>query len=153
MADVTSATSTTPVNASQAAKDAKPADKSPAKPEFTEVPVTVKLRKETKSGEMVDAILLAHPDAENIILEMFEIQDDIENPSKFSRIVIFDALVAFAKIRCNAAAADYERLLDKACRLKPTRTRDDVERELLESRKAQQFKNRAVAAAALKAKL
>jgi hypothetical protein len=153
MADATSATSTTSVPASQAAKDAKPAVNTVAQSEFTEVSVTTKLRKETRTSQMIDCLLIAHADAENVISQAFDVQDAFENESKFSRAFLWDAVIAQAKIMCNTAINDYVRLLDKAARLKPRMTREAVEEELLASRKARAVKERADRAAELKAKL
>lgn len=159
MADTAKTTPTTPSTVSTVANETKPVvvttaqDKTPTVPEFTLVEVTTKLRKETRTGEMIDCILIAHSDAQDVIAQVFDAQDAFENPSKFARAFLWDAIIAQAKIQCNTAVNDYVRLLDKAARLKPRMTREAVEAELLESRKARAVKERADKALALKAKL
>jgi hypothetical protein len=153
MADVKNATSTAANAApSNVATDAKATEKEvPA--EFVEIPVTVKLRKTIKTGAMRDCVLLANAEVEDMIRAGFEVQDAFENPSKFQRSFIFDAVNAQLKVMCNTAIGEWERLLDKSGRLHKTWTREQCEKELLESRKAKALHDRALVAAELKAKL
>lgn len=97
-----------------------------------------------------ESVVVVKSEVSGLIDKMYNLQDDIENPSKFQRAVIFDAVLNFSKVYCAKLIGEWERVIDKAQKLRPTMTREQVIEELLVSKKAQEMKRRATEAEALK---
>lgn len=147
MANEKNATSTTAPTSTPAT------DKTPVQPEYVHVEITSKLRKRTKDGKMVDAVTLINPEVLEMVSSAFEVQDDIENESKFSRGFLADAVMTQTKAIITRAINDWTRLVDTSTRLHPTWTREECEEALLDSRKSRRIKEMHDAALELKAKL
>ena len=82
----------------------------------------------------------------------FAIQDDYENESKFAVAFLEKAIKATLKATCQQAIAKWDRNIDKYSKDHPTMNREQIENELLQSKKMRDDRKKALAAVeALKA--
>ena len=102
----------------------------------------------TSVRESEDVVIVSDAVTERIGAA-FDMQDDIENASKYQRAFLFDAVTAHLKVVCNKAVNDWTRLVDKYSKLHPALTRTACESELLASKRAAAIQKRAVQAAAI----
>lgn len=113
--------------------------------------VTPEVTREVKANlRENEELLIVNAEVLNMTASAFGIQDDIENQSKFVRAFLFEAVRNQLKVSTTRTIAQWEAVIDKAARLRPTMTREQVIVEVLASRKAKDLQQKAQAAAELK---
>jgi hypothetical protein len=100
-----------------------------------------------------ESALIVNSEVELMISEAFAMQDDIENASKFTRAFIFDAVKARLAYNISATINQWESVLNKATRLHPTQTREELAKELMVSKAARALCDKAQLAKEAKKKL
>lgn len=120
------ATTTTPQSLENAVKSAAQASKK----ELKTTPVT--------HDEQHSPVIL-HNDTIAVLGKMFTAQDDYDNESKYQRTAMHTAVLGWAKAECRRIQNAWENAITKVNKLHPTMSREDCEKQLLESKKNKEF--------------
>lgn len=94
-----------------------------------------KLQETKVTHDEQHAAIVLHNDTLSVIGKMFTAQSDFENESKFQRVAMHTAVLAWAKQECRRVINAWENEITKFNKLHPTMTREQVQDELLASKK------------------
>lgn len=100
-----------------------------------------KTRTTTVTLEQDQTAVILNSDTMEFVSKMYTAQDDISNESKFNRTFIHTAVLAGAKQECRRIVNVWENAITKENKLHPAWSREQAERELLQSKKMQELKS------------